>query len=246
MAGQTTRHALPYPGLTDQPDGPDAVKDLADALDPKLGRSVSTATAATRTTLTATLTAADSGLFIFQEDTDALYLWTGATTLGPLPTTGGGGGGGASGGGRWTAGTTAQNVPNTTSGPGTPIAFGSPVGTPSQVTQQAEASVGHKFELLASGVWACSATVRVQSASAGGEISCGIWADLDGVGGFDFNVAHDGARREGIARTLNPNATTYLPAGCKVVVYVFNGTGTQRVLEPNSGAWVHLDLWLVG
>jgi hypothetical protein len=127
------------------------------------------------------------------------------------------------------------------------VAFGSEVTPPSptQVTRSTEGA-GHKFEVLTSGVWACSATVRVQSAATAGEISVGIWADLDGVGGFDHNVAHDGARREGLARTLNPAATTYLPSGCELVVYVFNGTGTTRTLEPNAGAWVHLDLWLVG
>ena len=42
------------------------------------------------------------------------------------------------------------------------------------------------------------------------------------------------------------SGTRYLEAGTKLIVYVFNGTGSSRVLEPNSGAWVHLDLWRVG
>lgn len=159
---------------------------------------------------------------------------------------GGGGGGGDAVGGTYVATGGGQSIPNTTSGPGTPVAFGSQLGSPSGITR-ASSGAGNTFELLSSGIWSAHATLRIQSAAAAGEISAGIWMDLPG-GGTDFavNLAHDGARREGIARTLNPSGTRYLEAGTKLIVYVFNGTGSSRVLEPNSGAWVHLDLWRVG
>jgi len=87
--------------------------------------------------------------------------------------------------------------------------------------------------------------VRVATSPATGEISAAIWADPDG-GGFDYNIAHMGGLREGLPRTFALARTTYLAAGTQLAVFVYNGTGTSRTLEPGGGAWVNLDLWLVG
>jgi hypothetical protein len=164
-----------------------------------------------------------------------------------LPGGGGGGSGGVSGG-RFVA-TSAQAIPPTSSGKGTIVGFPSAganmTGPATQVVREA-AGTGHRFVLGAAGLWSAHATIRAASSTAGGELSAGIWADLTGGTDYTFNVAHDGGRREGLPRTLTPGAETYLPAGAALVVYVFNGTGGNRQLEPSSGAWVHLDLWLKG
>lgn len=159
---------------------------------------------------------------------------------------GGGGGGGDAVGGTYVATGGGQSIPNTLSGPGTPVAFGSQLGTPNGITRSIYATVGHTFELLSSGLWAIGATVRVQSSSAAGEVSATIRYGAT-TAAMDTVLAADGGRREGLPRTLGPGKPArYLPAGTKVVVQVFNGTGSSRVLEPNSGDWVQLDLWRVG
>lgn len=160
----------------------------------------------------------------------------------------GGGGGGSADGGRFVA-TTAQAIPATSSGPGTAVAFPSAganmPGAATQVTREVS-GVGHRFVLGSDGLWSAHATIRLAAHSAAGEVSAGIWCDLAGGTDYTFNVAHDGGRREGLPRTLTPGAETYLPEGAALIVYVFNGTGGERQLEPSSGAWVHLDLWLKG
>jgi hypothetical protein len=236
--GETSRFELPYPEVGDETNVPLDLQELADATDSRLSRRF-TCTSSTRPA------GVPTGFEIYETDTGLSLLYDGASWIGPGT---GGGGGGSSTGGRFTAGSTAQSIPNTASGPGTVCAFGtassSPV--PTGVTRTTEGA-GHKFELLSSGVWACGASVRVASSATGGEVSASIWADLNGDGsGFDYNVAPDGGRREGLPRTLQPSRSTYLPAGCKLVVYVFNGTGSTRTLEPNAGSWVNIDLWLVG
>jgi hypothetical protein len=180
--------------------------------------------------------AIDSDLKALADDVDA------------IPGGGGGGGGGTYVGGRWTGGTTAQSIPATLSGPGTPVALGSvsPLRAPDGVVRSSH-GVGHKFELTDAGLWFAAAAIRIASSSAAGEISVNIWADPDGGTDFeDYNLAPDGGRREGLARTFNPGVPTYLPAGTQVAVYVYNGTGGERFTEPNNGRWVHLDLWRVG
>ncbi len=162
-------------------------------------------------------------------------------------TIGGGGGGGDIGtvvGGRWHANAVAQAIPATVSGPGTVVAFGTN-GTdpaPSGVTRTTEGS-GHKFELGSSGLWHAAATIRVASTATAGEMSAII---RYGPTTFDTVLAGDGARREGLARMMNPGSSRYLPSGTKIVVHVYNGTGSGRTLEPNAGNWVQLDLWKVG
>lgn len=174
-------------------------------------------------------------------DADVQALADAIEELGGDP--GGGGGGGDAVGGTFVATGSGQLIPNTTSGPGTVCAFGDQLDEPTGITRTAEGQ-GHKFELLSSGLWAAGATIRVQSAAAAGEFSANV---RYGTSAFDKVLAADGGRREGLPRTLNPSSPArYLPAGTKLLVHLFNGTGSQRTLEPNSGAWVQLDIWRVG
>jgi hypothetical protein len=140
----------------------------------------------------------------------------------------------------------AQNIPLTASGPGTPIAFpsaGANTPTPTGVTS---ASGGTIFTLTSGGIWHCGASVRIASAAAAGEVSLAVRADLAGGTTYGFTVAFDGGRREGLPRSLEASQVTYLPAGTKIIVHVFNGTGSTRITEPDSGQWAHLDLFRIG
>jgi hypothetical protein len=139
-----------------------------------------------------------------------------------------------------------QNIPPTTSGPGTLAAFpGTGANTPAP-TDVTSASGGTIFTLTKGGVWWCGADVRIANAAAAGEMSLNIRADPAGGTNYSLTIASDGGKREGVPRSLDAGQATYLPQGTKVVVHVYNGTGSQRVTEPDSGAWVHLDLFRIG
>lgn len=235
MAGQTTRFALPYPGLDDQPDGPDATKDLAEAVEAQLSRLKSYPTAGRPSGV-------PEGFAIYDSDLDAPYYWNGSAWQ-PFGGGGGGGGGGTAGGAHFYQ-TAAQAIPNTSSGPGTILSL--PNGDDGDLIERTAQGAGHKFKLLASGIWACGSSARVASTSTGGEVSCSIRADLAGGTDFETVICPDGGRREGLPRTLQPNRTRYLPANTMVAVFIFNGTGTSRNIEPNGGEWANLDLFLVG
>lgn len=236
MAGQTTKFALPYPGLDDQPDGPDAVKDLAEAVEAQLSRLKSYPTAGRPVGVPA-------GFAIYDSDLSAPYYWNGSTWLPFGGSGGGGGGGGGTSGGATLEQTSAQSIPNTTSGPGTVLSL--PSGTPGPLIERSTHASGHKFKLLASGLWACGSSCRIASTSAAGEVSASIRADRAGGTAFDEVVAFDGGRRENLPRSLQPNRTRYLPSGTTLAVFIFNGTGGTRLVEPNGGEWANLDLWLV-
>lgn len=237
MAGQTTRFALPYPGLDDQPDGPDATKDLAEAVEAQLSRLKSYPTAGRPTGVPA-------GFAIYDDDLDAPFYWNGAAWLPFGGSGGGGGGGGGTSGGAHFEQTAAQAIPNTASGPGTIMSL--PDGATGPLIERTAQGSGHKFKLLSAGVWATGASCRIASTSQGGEVSCSIRADLAGGTAFDTVVAFDGGRREGLPRSLQPNRTRYLPANTMLAVHIYNGTGTSRVIEPDGGEWANLDLYLVG
>jgi len=167
------------------------------------------------------------------------------TELAALIGEGGGGGGdiGTVVGGRWHANTTVQSIPATVSGPGTVVAFGTAGAdpAPSGVTRATEGS-GHKFTLGSSGLWHVHATIRVASSATAGEMS----ANIRYGSGYATSLAADGARREGLARTINLGSTRYLASGTALVVHLYNGTGAGRTLEPDAGNWVQLDIWKVG
>ncbi len=233
--GTTARHALPYPTLGDQPNGPDAVQDLAEAVDAQLSRLKSYPTASRPTGVPA-------GFAIFDETLSAPFIWNGTAWV--AFGGGGGGGGGGTTGGATASQSSAQAIGNTASGFGTPLNL--PNGDEGDLIERTTYGDGHKFQLLASGIWATGATCRIASSTAGGEVSAAIRADLAGGTTFGTVLAIDGGRRESLPRTLQPTRARYLPSGTTIAVFVYNGTGTQRQTEPASGEWVNLDMWLVG
>ncbi len=107
--------------------------------------------------------------------------------------------------------------------------------------------IGSKFTLGSSGLWYAKASVRVQSSATAGEFSANIrYGPPLPSTSYDTVLDADGGRREGLARTLHPGGIRYLAVGTRLVVHLFNGTGSSRTLEPNSGDWVQIDIWRVG
>lgn len=232
----TTGYGLPFPEQTDEVDVPTDLEELAGATNSRIYRALAR-TSATRPSLTSD----DRGFLVDESDTGNLVRWDGAEWLviGSAETGGGGGGDGALIGGRWSAGSTAQSIPNAAD---TPVAFGTAVGASTGVTRSTQGS-GHKFVVGSSRLWAVHTTVRYATAVPAGERAVGIWT---GGPDYDFNIAHAGGSREGLPATYTLGAVTYLTAGTDIVVLAYQGTGSARSLEPNAGSWVHIDIWAVG
>lgn len=234
--GTTTRGALPYPDDADEVNVPADIRELAEAADPYLF-SADRKTSATRPTLTAD----DHGYLLDEEDTGNLVRWNGTTWV--VVGGGAGGGGGDAFGGRWKA-ASAQSIPATLSGPGTPVAFGTDPSSSSGVTKTTYLA-GHMFELTAAGLWTGGLIGRWASTTTGGVRDFGIYCDQ--AGGTSFTEALTGPQPQTV--TGQPKGGTwpigrYLPSGTTLVVYAFNGTGSTRSLEHNAGEWVSLDLWV--
>lgn len=232
----TTTYGLPYPEQTDEVDVPTDMGELATAADARLYRAL-----ARTSTTRPTLVSGDRGFLVDESDTGNLVRWNGTTwvTIGSNTGDPEDPGDGATVGGRWTAGSTAQSIPNADD---TEVAFGTAVGTPSGVTRTA-LGAGHRFTVASTRLWAVYATVRFATTPTAGEKAVGIWY---GSPGYDDNIAHAGGTREGIPATYSLGSVLPLAAGTDIVVLAWNGTGSPKNLEPNAGAWVHLDIWAVG
>jgi hypothetical protein len=235
--GATVRGALPYPEDPDEVNVPQDLKDLADALASKLW-SADPKSSSTRPTLTS----GDRGYLLDESDTGLLVRWNGTTWV----TVGGtsGGGGGSVSGGRWQA-STAQPIPATASGPGSPVAFATPPASPVAVTRSTYLS-GHVFELTASALWHGVFNGRFASTNTSGVRDFSVACDR--AGGTDFDEVLSAPMPATVVGQPKGGPypfVRYLPAGTKVVVYAYNGTGSMRSLEHNGGEWVSLDLWSV-
>jgi hypothetical protein len=233
-----TSRGIPYPDDSDEVDIPQDLEDMAVALNTRVYSAAPGAS-----TARPTLTSGDRGYLLDESDTGALMRWNGTTWVSVGGSSGGGGGGGGSVyGGRFKA-ATAQNVPATTSGPGTEIAFGTDPTTHDGVTK-AVLGNGHVFTLTAAALWSGVLFGRFATNPANGVRDFGLYCDQ--AGGSAFNEALTAPMPQTVAGQAKggPYAfCRYLPAGTKIVAYAYNGTGSGRLLEHNGGEWVSLDLW---
>jgi hypothetical protein len=227
--GTTTRFGFRYPEPTDETDPPTDLRELAEDADGYTSRLF-------ECTSTTRPTDVPNGFMISETDTGGTYkrLAGAWVALGG----GGGGGGGGSTASYRAANTSAQNIPAVEGN--TAISFPTETDTDPLVERGTSGS-GHKFKLLASGLWSAKASVRIASASPPGEVSIDLRVVAD-----NRSLDLDGRGQGGVPRSLHVSALEYFPANTELHVLGYNGSGSQRVTEPNGGNWVHVSLALVG
>jgi hypothetical protein len=232
----TARWALEFQSLDELPDGATLGEELAGDVDAALGRALPVADAAARAALVATLDVGDRGLWILQDDTDAIYLWTGALTLGPFSA---GGAGGTLGSlGRWAA-SSAQPIPNNDD---QAVLFATDLATTPDIVRSTVGG-GSAFTLQRAGRLSGAATVRYATTTAGGVRDVHVIAT---VGGSPTYLGSSGGAVTGQPATHNIAVHPVdLPDDAVITVECFQGTGAPRNLEPGTGGrWVQLALEL--
>lgn len=231
--GTTTRWGLVYPERFDPPEGWLQLKALADGLEAVLGSALEVADTAARTALGTAIGVGGRGLVVLQVDTSQPYMWLGASWL---ALGGAGGGGGSSSRGRWRQTGTAQSIPNSAD---TVVRLDSDALTTPDITK-ITSGAGHGFRFERAGVLKGSASVRYATTTAVGvrhaHVVLGENADYLASGG-----GGDAGQPVPISLSIGP---VDVAEDDVLSVRCFQGTGAPRNLEPNSGAWVHLELEL--
>lgn len=216
---QTDLFDLRYPVPTDSYDVPRDLGFLAADADGWLSRAFP-CTDSTRPI------GRGAGFLAWVQDLDTIEMWDGSTwrvvaVLGG----GGGGGGGSSADGQWRA-TSVQSIGSSD----TVIAFGVEE-TASPFVTRSTSGAGHKFALSAAGVYACSATIRLDEGNAGRRFA--EWrnaAQTARHGSQGFTVDDDETA------TLNPCVTKYFPAGSELLVIASQSGQGSLPLVPNGGS----------
>jgi hypothetical protein len=228
--GSTTRFALSYPDLTDAPNGPVQLQDLAGDVEGWLCRAF-------RCTSSTRPTGVPNDFLIRESDTGSVMIWTGsAWALVSGAVTGGGGGGGTTPAVGTVSATFAATVAQ-------PISTGTDVGVAFGVEQAADPAVtrsprgaGHQFTLGQSRLWMVTATLRFAANGVGGrtfELRAGSGAVLAKESGpVDTNAPW----------TANLAFARKLPAGTVIYAVARHNAGTGIALEPDGGNFVHIDL----
>lgn len=229
--GTTSKFALRYPGITDAPNVPLDMQELAEDVEGQLGRAIPCLS-------TARPVAPTLGLLILETDTGLVLVWDGTAWKTVNPTSVAGGGATAH------AQFSASSVQSVATGNVT-CAFAA-TDTASPAVVRAASGAGHQFTLGTSGIWAVTTTVRWASTSATGERYAGI--HIPAGAGSTTPLAGEGddppANRP---TTINLGLTRYFASGAVVLINLFNGTSGARTLEPHaSGGWVRLNFALVG
>jgi hypothetical protein len=226
--GSTSLFGLDYPDLTDAPNGPAQIQQLAEDTNGWLCRAFP-CTSASRPTGVGT------GFLIRESDTGSVLIWTGSAWAAVAGTVSGGGGGGGTSTistvSATYAATAAQSIAPTTD---VVVAFGVEQTADPLVTRSTNGA-GHKFTLAQTRLWTVTATVRFAAATGGGrtfELRTGAGAVLAKFG----DPVVDGP----YTRTLP--ATRRLAAGTTVHVIARHDAAAAISLEPQSGDFCHIDI----
>lgn len=231
--GDTSRWSLTYPEKTDRPEGWLQLKTLADDVEAALGKAYSVADTAARTALGTALGVAGRGFIALQVDTGQPYMWLGGSWL---ALGGAGGGGGVSSRGRWRQTGTAQSIPDSAD---TVVRFDADTLTTADIVKSTSGA-GHAFTFQRAGVLRGSVTVRYATTTAAGVRDCHVV-----LGNNADYLASSGGAIAGQPRTHSMSIGPVDVADDAVLsVRCFQGTGAPRNLEPNAGAWVHMELEL--
>lgn len=228
--GATTRFGLHSPELTDAPNGPSQMAQLASDVDGWLCRAY-------RCTSSTRPTGVPDEFLIRESDTGNVYIWNGSAWQLISQVVGSGGSGGGGTGAVGTVSTTymataAQPIPV---GVDTVVAFGVDVATDAAVVKSTSGP-GHKFTLQQSRLWTISATLRFV---------------LNGVGSRTFElragstvIAKTGMQASSAnAYTTNLCVARKFNAGTDITAIArHDATGASLALETQGGNSVHIDL----
>lgn len=230
--GSTSRFTLHYPDLTDAPNGPAQLQQLAEDTEGWLCRAYP-CTSSTRPSGVA------EGFQIRESDTGNVMVWTGsawAQVSGAVAGGGGGGGGGSTPAvGTVSATYAATNAQPISSGADVVVAFGVAQVTDSAVTRNTSGA-GHSFTLNQSRLWIVTATVRFSQNPSGGRTF-----ELRTTGGAVL-AKESGPQDTDAPWTANLTVARKFNAGASVQVIARHNAGTSLALEPNGGDWCHIDL----
>lgn len=229
--GSTPRFTLHYPDLTDSPNGPAQLQQLAEDAEAWLCRAFPCTSSSRPSGIS-------EGFLIRESDTGNVMVWTGsawAQIAGAV--TGGGGGGG--GGGTTTIGTVsatyaATSAQSISAGSDVIVAFGVAQTTDSSVTR-GTSGAGHSFTLNQTRLWTISATLRFAQNGTGGRT-------------FELRAGTTVLAKEGADApvntpyTANLSCTRVLPSGTLITAVARHNSSSSLALEPNSGQYVHIDL----
>lgn len=228
--GTTSRFGLRYPTLTDSPNGPAQVQQVADDVDGWLSR-VFRCTSSTRPS------GVPNDFLIRESDTGNVLIWTGSawSQVNGGTTTGGGGGGSTSllsTVSATYAATAAQSIP---SGADTVVAFGVEQSADPGVTRSTSGA-GHKFTVAQTRLWVITATLRFAENATGGrrfDLVTGSGAVLSSASG-PINSAGPWTVTLSVARKLT--------AGTTVQVVARHNATAAVPLEPSGGSYCHIDI----
>lgn len=228
--GSTTRFGLSFPELTDAPNGPEQMRQLAQDTDLRLSRAFR-CTSGTRPS------GVPDDFIIRESDTGNIYIWTGSawSQVAGSVSSGGGGGGGTPAVGTVSvtyAATTAQPIATSSD---VVVAFGVAQTTSSEVTRSTFGA-GHQFMLSQTRLWIISATLRFAQNATGGRTF-----ELR-TGGGTVLAKESGPQNTDAPYTAAMSVARALPSGTTVHAVARHNAGTSLALEPSSGAYVHIDI----
>lgn len=223
--GSTSRFGLDYPDLTDAPNGPAQVQALAADVEGWLCRAY-------RCTSSTRPTGVPNDFLIRESDTGNVMIWSGSAWSQVNGAAAGGGGGTVTVAtvSATYAGAASQAIATTTD---VVVAFPTAQVTDSIVTR-ATSGAGHSFTLGQTRLWTIAATLRFAAATGGGRT-------------FELRAGGAVLAKEGDPVVDGPytrslSVTRRLPAGTVITAVARHDQGTGIALEPNSGAYVHIDL----
>lgn len=227
--GSTSRFTLHYPDLTDAPNGPAQLQQLAEDADSWLCRAFP-CTSSTRPS------GVPAGFLIRESDTGNVLVWSGSAWSQVNGTVSGGGGGGGtsliSTVSATYAATATQSIPT---GADTVVAFGVEQAADPAVTRSTSGA-GHKFTLAQTRLWQVTATVRFAQNSVGGRTF-----DLQTGAGVVLAKA-SGPVNTDAPWTANLAVARKLTAGATVQVVARHNSSSSVPLEPAGGSYVHIDI----
>lgn len=226
--GSTPRFTLHYPDLTDAPNGPAQLQQLAEDAETWLGRAFP-CTSASRPT------GVGEGFLVRESDTGSVLVWTGSAWAAVAGTVSGGGGGGGSSPASTVsatfAATAAQSIAATTD---VVVAFPVEQVADAGVTRSTNGA-GHKFTVAQTRLWTITATLRFADATGGGrtfELRTGSGAVL----------AKEGDPVVSGPYTRCLTVTRRLAAGTTVSAIARHNAAAAVSLEPAAGDYVHIDI----